>query len=115
MNKFPILGNQINVTSYEDCKKEIVSWTKDRIVRQIFAANVHMVMTAYDDPEFQNIVNSADLVTPDGMPLVWALRLKGFPDQERVYGPTLMLKVLEAASIENIDSILIGDRYRILR
>jgi N-acetylglucosaminyldiphosphoundecaprenol N-acetyl-beta-D-mannosaminyltransferase len=47
-------------------------------------------------------VNDADLTVPDGMPLVWMMRLKGFPYQERVYGPTLMLHVLEAAAQENL-------------
>ena len=47
-------------------------------------------------------MNSADLVTPDGMPLVWMMRLKGHRDQERVYGPTLMLHILEAAASANI-------------
>ena len=44
----------------------------------------------------------ADLVTPDGMPLVWIMRAKGARDQERVYGPTLMLHVLETAARESI-------------
>ena len=57
MNKLPVLGNQINLTSYEKCTEEIISWTEDSIVRIVCAANVHMIMTAYDDPDFQNIFN----------------------------------------------------------
>ena len=51
---------------------------------------------------FREVVNRADLVTPDGMPLVWMMRLKGLHNQQRVYGPTLMLHVLEAAAREKI-------------
>jgi N-acetylglucosaminyldiphosphoundecaprenol N-acetyl-beta-D-mannosaminyltransferase len=61
-----------------------------------------MLMEAHDSLSFKEIVNAADLVTPDGMPLVWMMRLKGQRDQQRVYGPTLMLHVLEAAERENI-------------
>ena len=102
MDKKSILGIQVTGTNYEICTKAIVSWAEELSVRNIYAANAHMLVEAYDSPEFRDIVNSADIVTPDGMPLVWALRLKGFPDQERVYGPTLMLKVLEEASKEQI-------------
>jgi transposase len=42
-----------------------------------------MVMEAYDDAEFRQIVNAADLVTPDGMPLVWMMRLQGQAVEEK--------------------------------
>jgi N-acetylglucosaminyldiphosphoundecaprenol N-acetyl-beta-D-mannosaminyltransferase len=48
------------------------------------------------------------------MPLVWMLRLKGQPDQERVYGPTLMLHVLEAAARENLPVGFYGSRPEVL-
>jgi N-acetylglucosaminyldiphosphoundecaprenol N-acetyl-beta-D-mannosaminyltransferase len=59
-------------------------------------------MEAYDSAEFREIMNSADLVTPDGMPLVWALRLLGARHATRVYGPDLMLHILEAAAREGL-------------
>lgn len=102
MENFPILGVPINITSYTSCVKEINSRAVQLISYIVYAANVHMLMEAYDSQDFRKIVNSADLVTPDGMPLVWMLRFKGFKDQERVYGPTLMLHILAAASRENI-------------
>ena len=43
----------------------------------VCVATVHMVMEAFDAPDFQRSVNAADLVTPDGVPLVWALRRLG--------------------------------------
>ena len=48
-----------------------------------------MVMESHDDLTFQKIVNGADLVTPDGVPLVWALKLLGVQEATRVYGPDL--------------------------
>jgi N-acetylglucosaminyldiphosphoundecaprenol N-acetyl-beta-D-mannosaminyltransferase len=55
-------------------------------------------MEAYDSPEFQTVMNRADLVTPDGVPLVWALRLLGQPEATRVYGPDLTPILLEKAA-----------------
>jgi N-acetylglucosaminyldiphosphoundecaprenol N-acetyl-beta-D-mannosaminyltransferase len=54
-------------------------------------------MEAYDSGDFRRIMNEADLVTPDGMPLVWGLRMLGASDATRVYGPDLTPAVLGAA------------------
>lgn len=97
-----VLGIRLDATSYYHATKEIVDWLSHENGRYICFANVHMLMEAYDVPEFAALVNSADLVTPDGMPLVWMMRLKGQRAQPRVYGPTLMLHVLEAAAREGL-------------
>ncbi len=61
-----------------------------------------MVMEAYDDRAYRDLVNAADLVTPDGMPLVWMLRALGVCGQGRVYGPDLMIHVCQAASEQGV-------------
>jgi N-acetylglucosaminyldiphosphoundecaprenol N-acetyl-beta-D-mannosaminyltransferase len=63
----------------------------------VCVATVHMVMEAFDAPEFQRGVNAAEMVTPDGVPLVWALRGLGLRETRRVYGPTLMRLVCRRA------------------
>jgi N-acetylglucosaminyldiphosphoundecaprenol N-acetyl-beta-D-mannosaminyltransferase len=50
------------------------------------------------------------MCTPDGMPLVWALRSFGEKDQQRVYGPTLMLHLLERAEASEHKVFLYGGR-----
>ena len=42
-------------------------------------------------------MNGADLVTSDGVPLVWGLKLLGLSAAERVYGPTLIPKLCKAS------------------
>jgi N-acetylglucosaminyldiphosphoundecaprenol N-acetyl-beta-D-mannosaminyltransferase len=49
------------------------------------------------------------------MPLVWMMRLKGQKDQQRVYGPTLMLYVLEAAARENVPVGFYGGAPEVLQ
>lgn len=71
-------------------------------------ATVHMVMEAHDDPAFRRLVNSADLVTSDGMPLVWMLRAHGLREAERVYGPDLMPEVCAAAAARGFPIGLYG-------
>ena len=60
----------------------------------VCVTGVHGVMEAQTDPDFQRIQNSSLLTIPDGMPLVWAGRLRAFRIG-RVYGPDFMLRVCE--------------------
>ena len=97
-----ILDTRVNLISYTSALKQVIGWVNNAESRYVCAANVHMLMEAHDSPQYSQIVNSADLVTPDGMPLGLDDAFKGTTDQQRVYGPTLMLHVLEAAARENI-------------
>jgi N-acetylglucosaminyldiphosphoundecaprenol N-acetyl-beta-D-mannosaminyltransferase len=102
MNQTQVLKTCLDQVSYASTVDRIRTWTYSLESSYACFANVHLLMEAYDSPDFRQVVNEADLVTPDGMPLVWMMRWKGATGQERVYGPTLMLYVLEAAAKENI-------------
>jgi N-acetylglucosaminyldiphosphoundecaprenol N-acetyl-beta-D-mannosaminyltransferase len=93
----PILGVNVAVSSYDRTVENCVRWGEERQSRALFFANVHVIMEAFDDPTFRQRLNNADMVNPDGMPLVWALRALGEVDAERVYGPDATLAVLAAA------------------
>lgn len=97
-----VLDINVSETNYADATKRIEHWAQLGESRAVYATSVHGTMEAHDDPEFRDILNRADLITPDGMPLVWMMRLKGIKSQQRTYGPTLMLQVLEMAARESI-------------
>lgn len=84
-----IVGTRVDATSYTDAADRIASWAQAGESRTVCVANVHGVMEGHDDPAFRAVLNAADLVTPDGMPLVWGLRRLGVRDASRVYGPDL--------------------------
>ncbi len=98
----------VSCTSYTDASDVIVKWALKRESRYVCVANVHMVMEAYDTQSFQDVVNNADLTTPDGMPLVWSMRLLGAQEQQRVYGPTLTLHICEKAAHSGVPIALYG-------
>lgn len=99
---------RVDGTSYTTASEQIVAWAKEQVARYVCVANVHMTMVAFDDDGFRRTVNSADLVTPDGMPLVWMLKRLGVAAATRVYGPTLTLHVCEAAARQNVPIGLYG-------
>lgn len=93
-----ILGMRVDATSYAETTAAVVELARAGAGGMVCVANVHMVMEAFDDPGFRRSVNSADRVTPDGVPLVAALRSLGLPRARRVYGPTLTPRVCERAA-----------------
>ena len=103
-----ILDTPISLTSYSDVCDRIQNLAKARRSSYVIAANVHVVMTAYWQTQYRQVVNSANLVTPDGMPLVWGMRLLGAKHQQRVYGPDLMLAWCERAQSQNLPIYLYG-------
>jgi N-acetylglucosaminyldiphosphoundecaprenol N-acetyl-beta-D-mannosaminyltransferase len=92
-----ILCMRVDKTSYQDAAERVLAWARAGESRYVCIANVNSVMEAHDSRDFLRIMNEADLVTPDGMPLVWGLRMLGAREATRVYGPDLTPLVLGAA------------------
>jgi N-acetylglucosaminyldiphosphoundecaprenol N-acetyl-beta-D-mannosaminyltransferase len=97
-----ILGMRVDATSYEHAAQEILRWAGKGESRYVCVATVNNVIEAYDDPAYGAIMEAADLVTPDGMPLVWGLRRLGLGAATRVYGPDLTPVVCQLAAEQGI-------------
>jgi N-acetylglucosaminyldiphosphoundecaprenol N-acetyl-beta-D-mannosaminyltransferase len=109
-----VVNVRVDATCYSDVTAIVVNWAKVAESRYVCAANAHTLMEAHDSDRFRRFVNSADLVTPDGMPLVWMMRAKGERNQERVYGPALMLRILESAMQSGIPVGFYGGKPEVL-
>ncbi|MCB9757532.1 MAG: WecB/TagA/CpsF family glycosyltransferase [Candidatus Omnitrophica bacterium] len=89
-NFYTILGVRINAVNLQLAAQQIETWITNRIPTYVCVAPVSTVMDCQDDPEYRAIVNSAGMVTPDGMPLVWLGRQRCGKTVQRTYGPDLM-------------------------
>lgn len=92
-----VLGTELELTDYEGALQRVVSLSQRPRASLVAAANTHLVAEAAGNPEFAIMLRGFDLVLPDGMPLVWALRLDGHRIADRVYGPYFMEHVLKNA------------------
>lgn len=97
-----ILGMRVDGTNYARALDQLSAWAHAGESRYVCVSTVHMVMEAHDDPEYRELVNQADYVTSDGMPLVWGLRALGVKQASRVYGPDLTPMLCERAAAEGI-------------
>lgn len=109
-----ILGMRIDGTSYADASARVLAWARAGERKLVYVANVHMIMEGHDDAAFRTLINAGDLVTSDGMPLVWMLRALGVKGQTRVYGPDLTLHICEAAAREGVRIGFMGGRPEVL-
>jgi N-acetylglucosaminyldiphosphoundecaprenol N-acetyl-beta-D-mannosaminyltransferase len=103
-----ILKMIVSLTSYQDAAKRIIAASYEDRGRYVCVSNVHMCMETFDNPDFCKIVNEADLVVPDGKPLVWAQRLLGEKTASQVRGSDLLLSVCKEAEKAKIPIGLYG-------
>ncbi len=94
----PVIGIDVTAVRRLDLAHHLIAEARHHRSTAVVIANTHVLVTARREPDYRDVLTRADVVTPDGMPLVWALRQHGHRAQNRVDGPTLMLDMCELAS-----------------
>lgn len=87
-----VLGVRFDFTDYDTVFESICRWQAGGERRYITITNPHSVMTCRRDAEMARATSGAALVLPDGVGVIWAAGILGFPNHGRVTGPTFMLR-----------------------
>ncbi|MGO4199440.1 WecB/TagA/CpsF family glycosyltransferase [Rhizobium sp. YAF28] len=103
-----VLGVRVSAVNLKSATGLIEKAIEDGRREYVCVRDAHGVVRCQKDPELRSIHNRAFLVTPDGMPLVWALKHAGHVESDRVYGPDLMLSVFTAGSSKGVRHFLYG-------
>jgi N-acetylglucosaminyldiphosphoundecaprenol N-acetyl-beta-D-mannosaminyltransferase len=90
-----VLGVGISAIDMAQALDTIEGWIGKREPHYVCVTPAHGVMDCRADPELARIFNCSGLTTPDGMSIVWLLRLRGHRGVQRVYGPDLVNAVCE--------------------
>jgi len=107
--KHSVLGVLVDATTYDEATEAVLAAAREGRPFALTALAVHGVMTGVQDRDHGARLNAFDLVTPDGQPVRWALNsLYGAGLTDRVYGPTLTLRVLAGAAAEGLPVYLYG-------
>lgn len=110
-----ILGVLVSAVDYETAVARVLAAAERGEPCAVSALAVHGVMTGHQDPAQRARLNRLDLLVPDGQPVRWALNLLHRAGlRERVYGPTLMLKVCAAAAERGVPIYLYGSSAAVL-
>ncbi len=114
MESKEIISLNINTSSYANSLSEILSLAKGNRSSYTCFANVHMVIEAYKDPELKKLLNNSTFTFPDGMPLVFALKLLCGIKQERIAGIDFMLDTIRVCEKEKLSVFLLGSTEIVL-
>jgi len=99
LTRFPVLGVGVNALQIPQVIEILENWIAERQApKYVAVTGMHGVSEAQHDSYFMSILQTADLVVPDGMPLVWLGRWRGFKLKRRVYVPELMATFFEQTS-----------------
>lgn len=109
-----VVGFPVTYLQFKEQIEIILQWGSDRLSKYVCVANVHMLTEAYWHPELSTVLHNADIVTPDGMPLVWMMRLLGSSKQDRVAGMDILLALGELAPECNVKIFFLGSEAKIL-
>lgn len=101
LTKKRILSINVSSGSYEDFIETIFDYSENKTSSYVCLANVHMLVEAHNSAKFQNVINSADIVAPDGMPIAKSLGLFHDIKQDRVDGMGLMENLLARCADRN--------------
>ncbi|MCC7208944.1 MAG: WecB/TagA/CpsF family glycosyltransferase [Anaerolineae bacterium] len=108
-----ILGVPIDALTFAGLCDQVMAWVAERRAghgqpRMIGTANPELVMIAQQDVLFFTILRRADLVTADGVGLLWAARRLGRPLPERVTGSDGLGILCERAARDGWRVYLLG-------
>jgi N-acetylglucosaminyldiphosphoundecaprenol N-acetyl-beta-D-mannosaminyltransferase len=108
IKKMDVLGINITCKPYNQFVELLQELALLKKSAYVCVANVHMTIEAHKDALFAKVVNGSDAVTPDGMPLVAALKLLYGVEQQRVTGMDLLPDLLKVSEKHNLAVFFYG-------
>jgi exopolysaccharide biosynthesis WecB/TagA/CpsF family protein len=109
MPSYGVLGVRVDAVQIPDVVSRMEEWIARReACRYVAVTDMHSLMQAQHSASFKKILANADLVVPDGFPLVWLGRRKGFALRRRVYGPELLERFCEETAAKGYRHFFYG-------
>lgn len=103
-----LMGAPMGVVTEANAVQSIVDAAVAGRGHWTITANLDHLRRYRRDPVQKGLIDEADLVVADGMPLIWASRLAGEPLPERVSGSSMVWSICEAASARRLSVFLLG-------
>jgi len=106
--KVKIRGVEIHSLTENQCVRHIIKKLNQGEGGWVATSNLDHLRRLERDSSFSSLYSKADLVVPDGMPLVWASKLQGTPLPERVAGSNLIGSLSRMAADHRKSIFLLG-------
>jgi N-acetylglucosaminyldiphosphoundecaprenol N-acetyl-beta-D-mannosaminyltransferase len=108
MTALELLGTPLLLTDYRGLGEQCRQWARSNAVIALEFANTQVVSMRRHEPWFRELTSAYNGFAPDGMPLVWCLRLAGAGLRDRVYGPIFMRQFLSGMTADFTHYLLGG-------
>lgn len=110
-----ILNTNINVTTMQDTLDYISEHLEELRGDYICVSNVHTTVTAFRDPKYQAVQNGGAMALPDGKPLSYVSRRRGYYSAQRVAGPDLMPQIFALSAEKGYRHFFFGSKESTLQ
>lgn len=110
MEKVNILGVQVDKVNIAEATDKIFNMLSENRPHMIFTPNSEIIMLAYKDKNFCDILNKADLLTADGIGVVYASKILQNPINERAAGYDIACRIIEKISNSGHRLFLFGGK-----
>jgi N-acetylglucosaminyldiphosphoundecaprenol N-acetyl-beta-D-mannosaminyltransferase len=108
VERIDVLGCPFDAITFDEAVAAIKDAMLENRRLHVVTGNIDFVMKAKRDPIFAEEIRQADLVTADGVPILWAASLLGAPLRGRVNGTDLVWKCAELSALTGCAVALIG-------
>ena len=109
-----LAGCPVDQASMESAVNELCRRIDSRVKTHVVFVNAAKVVQYRDNPVLRSVMDRADLLLADGMPVVWLSHLKGTPLHERIAGVDLMDRMVEAAANRGYRVYFLGSRPEVV-
>ena len=104
-----VLGIKVAAIDLEIAVNVIAEWLNSGDTsRYVCVTDVHCIMQGSRRRDVRDAYKNAAICVPDGMPLTWVGRLRGYRTMNRVYGPDLMLSLLSKSATSGFTNFFLG-------
>lgn len=108
MSKVNIFGVSVDNTTFEETRDNLDSFLKEDRLHTIYTPNTEIIMAAKEDQNIRNILNTGDLVLPDGIGLIYGSKIRKHPLKERVTGFDTSIEMLKLGEKYSLGIYLLG-------
>lgn len=110
MEKVNILGVHVDMVNIPEAADRIMHFLGEDKFHAVFTPNSEIIMHAYKNSEFAALLNRADLLTADGIGVVYASKILKKPIKERAAGYDIARQVLEKMNYTDHKLFLFGGK-----
>ena len=103
--KKKVISTLVSTGKFDKIVENIFELAEQKQSSYVCFANVHMVMESYKDKAFNQLLNEADIVSPDGRPVSVYMRIFDGVKQDRVPGMDVVPAIMDKANREGGKSV----------